>query len=759
MRGRMVKRVRIIAAGLAVAVVVFWVLFERPRIRVARAGSGTRTIDLISRFNPSQSGATTRSLGDASQWGSKLTHGWNEVEEGQGGAVAWTGGGSASVDLVLARVGELALHLSLRAPDLPELPLLKVALRFNGSPIGSFAVAKEETRIDTKVPARLQRLGPNRLTLLPSFWVVPNELVHDGDQRILGVCLCGLSMETDSLDEGGVQRVADGIAQTTGGVLSTHGWVDGYARLIGKAHGLLVPGSEGRPKLTLQVLDGTGAILRTTAPRLEISEAGEIDVELDFPVGPASGPLCVRLLLGPEEKESTCRAQLLWRELLFEVAVGDEPAIRPPASPPNVVLLLFDSLRADSVEPYSESAPRTPVMQRLADRGLIFENAFSACSWTRPSVASLLTSLPPSIHGIQRVEDSLAADVDYLPQVLQSRGYYTVAVVENAQVSRDFGFARGFDSFGQLYQQAIKNEYLKLKRPEQRADFVYERFLKPALDKAGRKPVFLYAHAIDPHAPYEPPPPFDSIAGGTLHNLDSSKEVAHWIHQGVTPVTRAEVSQWKTLYDGEVAFMDAYLGRLLEVLENDLPTDRTLVVVLSDHGEEFLEHGGVRHGRTLYEEVVRVPLIMHLPGVIPAASRRLPPMSLLDVMPAILDLASEEAPEPTRRSVTLPGWAGRPVPAELVAGRKRMRSVRCGSWKLIEIADGEQRHLELYDLGSDAEETIDRSSGEPWIFWTLSAELRAGLPENGEAGDRPAGSLEEVDPETRAQLEELGYLR
>jgi arylsulfatase A-like enzyme len=292
-------------------------------------------------------------------------------------------------------------------------------------------------------------------------------------------------------------------------------------------------------------------------------------------------------------------------------------AARPAANAdmPNVLLIMVDTLRADHLSCYGTTKVRTPHIDQLASGGLRYANAFSQASWTRPSVATILTGLYPSSHGAVHKADRLPDRVDTLAEILQRAGYRTVGFANNANVSPAFNFQQGFDEYQYLApdfffgaseaasQLAVYNG-LRLVRERFLARYVdVHHYYQPAeavtaavrgwLDRRppGKEPIFVFAHYMDPHDPYFAHP-FDGEGYARVANPNP-------------PAALAEKLQ--RLYAGEVAYLDEHLGVLFDDLRKRGLWDQTLVVLTADHGEEFHEHGGWWHGTTLYDEQIVPP--------------------------------------------------------------------------------------------------------------------------------------------------------
>jgi len=376
---------------------------------------------------------------------------------------------------------------------------------------------------------------------------------------------------------------------------------------------------------------------------------------------------------------------------------------RTSGSLPNVVIYLVDTLRADHLGLYGYERDTSPMLDRWAAGAVVFERAYAPSSWTRPSIVSLLSGLDPIRHGVEDRLDVVPEDVRLLSEHLQARGYATFAAVTNPNVLPEWGFGRGFEFF----------EDLDAAGHGARADAVTDWVVTRLDTLTRRRPFFLYLHLLDPHAPYDPPPPFDD-------------------RYPRSPALPADRSIGR--YDGEVAFVDAEFGRLLGALARQGLADDTLLIFVSDHGEELMEHGSMGHGYSLFEEVVRVPLVMHLPRGARAGTRVAAPVSLVDVVPTVLSrLGLPPAPDVDGRDLSplLDGrdrdFENRELVLSLYTTGTRSNLVRGlleGPLKYLRRSRPTESEA-LFDLERDPHETQDRAALEPGARQRLAAALDA----------------------------------
>ena len=484
-------------------------------------------------------------------------------------------------------------------------------------------------------------------------------------------------------------------------------------------------------------------------------------------------------------------ATLRWSRLRIEGTAPDESDEGRDAisrGPANLLLVLVDTLRADRTEPYGPTRVRTPNLARLAAGGVTFADAQSNASWTAPSVASMLSAVYPAVHGISgtgwmRSEDArvtaLHESLPYLPEILRDAGYRTAAIVKNPFFHQAFGFGRGFEEIHELYKRRREIRE-SLPDPEAQADAVWDEAIAPLA--ASDEPFFVYLHELDPHHPYDPLPPYDALypAEWTGDKELLRKPSFGLVYRRNPAVLDGGGEDWlDSQYDGEVSFMDAYLGRLLARLDEAGLREETLVVFVSDHGEALADHGMVGHGGQLWDELLRVPWILSLPGRLPAGHRVDAPVELLDLAPTVLDLLGLEAslhPSFQGRSL-VPLLEGAPPAeerarfAQAVFGQNySYDSVRFRNWKLIrknptegkgegkEKGRGEGVEHSLYDLDSDPGEERDLWKERRVVGNTLRSMLEWRQRLDADQRVESTEHTEALSPEMRANLQALGYL-
>ena len=401
--------------------------------------------------------------------------------------------------------------------------------------------------------------------------------------------------------------------------------------------------------------------------------------------------------------------------------------------PANLVLVTLDTVGADELGCYGNPAAATPNLDRLARQGSLVARAVAVAPVTLPSHASLLTGLYPPRHGVRDNSDfRLPPSALTLAEHLEANGYATAAAVGAYVLSADFGLSQGFQSYDEPRRAAAADEGAGAPRRtpilERSAGAVTDAALE-LLDGL-EEPFFLWVHYFDPHVEYAPPEPFASRFRDRP-------------------------------YDGEIAYTDEQLGRLLDALRRREAVDETLVVVTADHGESLGEHAETTHGLFVYEATQHVPLLLRFPGRIPAATRTDRLVSGIDLAPTVLELL-ELPPMPGIEGVSFAAAArGRPMDGRAAVFAEAQLPQRSYGWSpLFALSDRWWKFIaaprpELYDLRTDPGESRNLAAERPAEVadWRdRLAALRQSWPDRDAAADRRSTEDE------RARLRSLGYL-
>lgn len=438
------------------------------------------------------------------------------------------------------------------------------------------------------------------------------------------------------------------------------------------------------------------------------------------------------------------------------LAVGSSDACRrgkgEVRNPPNIIIILIDALRADSLHDYGNARKTDPFLEEFGRKGVRFTNAHSHSSLTKISVASLFSGLLPPAHGVRNaalrskkspgkiMADVLSPGLTTLTEVLREKKYATAAVINNPHLDLSSGFTQGFQ------------DYMYIPDPTARAEVLN----KAALDWLGKippGPFFLYLHYMDIHTPYDPPPAYRRLYSEEKPYPPIQKN-GRWFG----PIPREQVEYTKALYDAQINYWDDCFRSFVAGLRAGGRLDNTLFVILADHGEEFYDHAGFGHGHTGYEEMLRVPLYLIYEGRIPPGQARTDPVQIVDIFPTMCRFAGGDC-----RRLDLHGKdlfaskKGRRGPRVHYAETNRglsPRSVQTQNFKLI--YNSKRNKYELYDLFQDPKElkNIYRDglpAGEP-----LKVKLKQIL------ATRKAGlktQTRELDPKSVELLKSLGYIK
>jgi arylsulfatase A-like enzyme len=507
--------------------------------------------------------------------------------------------------------------------------------------------------------------------------------------------------------------------------------------------------------------------------------------------------------------------------LIFGIVLTSclEPQPEPSVKRSNLVLITIETLRADHVGIYGYGRNTTPNLDRLARQGAMFHQAIAQAPFTLPSLASVMTGLDPPTHGVRNHPATLGPDLLTLAERLSQADYLTVAMTRHSWLRRKSGFDQGFDEFhNNAFSAGLDARSLSLAAID---------WLSIERDE----PFFLWLHFLDPHLPYTPgypfsvmyhpehqedsqvghlfsmidrpretflPTPYADLSGGPYYDLvmrhypDNNVllDLAFWrrprgeIFFNKAGYTPSEISQMRDLYDGAIAYTDDNLGRILQSLDELELSDNTVVVVAGDHGEAFGDHElFFTHDFTLYDEVLRVPLVVRMPGRIQPGTEITQQVRLMDIAPTALELLGlGETTEMAGRSLGplleqkplpyLPAFAesapARPLFPQQTrvyfeGNRGKWRMIRTERWKLIQIPHPDGDIFELYDLVSDPQETKNLYAelpGEAGKLWpTLRAWVQEDPARDANRSTEEQREIDELDPATRQQLEVLGYIQ
>ncbi len=469
--------------------------------------------------------------------------------------------------------------------------------------------------------------------------------------------------------------------------------------------------------------------------------------------------------------------------LLLAVMAGTGCRPSTPIDPPrstNVVLFLIDTLRADRLSVYGYDKPTAPNMEALAAQSVVFEQASAPAPWTLPSVTSLLLSAPPCEHQVLIDYDQIALSAEPLAARLKMAGYKTGSFIGNPYAGPMSGLEKGYDVC-QIERRLVDGA-----------------FIAPWLGSVAHHPFLLYIHNTEPHNPYLSEERFVSELGEVSQDTRERIEHSYRLYRRLTRVDyddnqepgtidntakqdelmsrlQALQPQIDLLYDAAVLQSDDNLGSVIHQLKESGVWDETLFILVSDHGEELGDRGGWLHDQSAYEELIRVPLIIRFPHDEFAGRRVNEPVSLMDVVPTIMDYLRRPTLAADCRGQSLMSLIDGDATSDdmrVTAGRHNKKKyyrpykerrgdtnlvVRRGRWK--GIWNVETNKVELYDLQSDPYEATDVSAENQRLAKTMRDFARSQLAACEAVAMEPvSGNQSDLDEQTRRQLESLGYV-
>jgi arylsulfatase A-like enzyme len=405
----------------------------------------------------------------------------------------------------------------------------------------------------------------------------------------------------------------------------------------------------------------------------------------------------------------------------------------------NLILISIDTLRADRLGAYGYERATSPALDALARRGTRFDVAVAESSWTLPSHVSLFTGLEPYVHGVNLPTLRVAADVPVLPEILRQHGFRTLAVTGGAFLSRRYGFERGFEFFPDA---------------ELRFGAALEVVERRLASIGSDERFFAFIHTYDVHCPYEPGAAYSERFHTPGAEAVESRGRCGNSHFNALALSRGQAAHLSDLYDAGIREADDRLGGFLERLDRAGRLDDTLVVVVSDHGEEFLEHGRIGHQATVYIEALRIPWIMAGPGVDAAVVSE--EVGLADVLPtllALLGIDDERADASLMR-------AG--------SHRERPPRISLNRWKgtLVSVVDGpmhavyDKRDLSfrLFDWRADPTEQTDLAGNDPQRDHQLKLRMLGPVLHTRQPGPLHHERIEPPKAPDVERLRALGYV-
>ena len=472
---------------------------------------------------------------------------------------------------------------------------------------------------------------------------------------------------------------------------------------------------------------------------------------------------------------AACTGALVGGCSKHDAAEPRQPALHADESWPNVLLISVDTLRPDHLGCYGYDRNTSPNIDRLADEGALFENVISSTSWTLPAHAAMFTGLADTVHGAWDTDRQLAEQHVTLAERLREAGYATVGFFSGPTLYPAFGLGQGFEtyidctSYPELSAESAKTPGIEVGGELQSAamaDITSPRIyaaIRQWLAENARQPFFMFIHMWDVHFDFIPPSPYDTKFDPDYTGTVTGKNFI--FDESINAdMPRRDVEHLIALYDGEIAWTDEHVGKILADLEALDLHDSTIVMLLADHGTEFFEHGSKGHRQTLFDEVVRIPLVVRWPGRIQPGLRIADQTRMMDVLPTLLDLLRMPSPTDVMGRSVAPLLFGDELDDKVLAiselytlgrglssyrrlDRKLIRQEATDSWVVFNFRSdpGEQRPLQKMDNPLVSVMVREANEGRAWL-----AEFRRKLGVGVSVPTLPA--------KVRSRLESLGYI-
>ena len=674
---------------------------------------------------------------------------------------SWATAPVSRVEFNLETTAARSLVIRVRAnKNLPEVPDQGVTVFVNGTEIGHQRIRRTWTVLRFHVSEDNLRVGRNSVTLDFDHSISPTEAGTGRDHRRLAAGVGELTLMAPT------GRGADG----SGKPVKVSVWNEDRQRLIVGEPGVLVlpsfipPGTDRiefvirgsmsvdsskiRALLAVEDLDG-GSVQRsemTFPPGRSLSTAR-------LPVGDLTGRWAIVTI---DTAIETGNLEISKMKFVPDDQRQTETTASPPdgenLTPPDIILITIDAARADRISHAGHDRPTTPMIDDLATESLVFPSAYALVPYTLCSVPTMITGLSFLDHQVIGHKDVLSQDAVTLAESLRSAGYHTAAFSATPNNSRAKGFDQGYDVFREIWTEEAERS------GNRRAHFIAKQVVD-WLDTLGddARPLHLQVHMIPPHAPYDPPAPFDIFTDPDYDGpCNGYHQTLLGLDGGSMEATPECLAHLFALYDGNLRAADDAVGTIVEALRNRPRWRNTVVLVTSDHGEAFLEHGRMEHNSTLNSEMLHVPFVLRLPPDFDTSTIETEQLvTLADITPTLLSAAGLTPPH-SLDSVDLlapnPFSGGRFMVSQ-TATSPTIKSIRTRRWNLIISPAGSGA---LFDQFTDPAERINSRFDHPTVFVGLGKILnsRFAMPPQLIR----AAETADITEEERALLETLGYI-
>ena len=423
---------------------------------------------------------------------------------------------------------------------------------------------------------------------------------------------------------------------------------------------------------------------------------------------------------------------------------------------PNIILISIDSLRSDHLGCYGYKRNTTPNIDKLAADGVTFENAISTTTWTLPAHISMLTALSPEVHQVIRDGVRLSEKATVCAEILKDADYLTAGFVSAPYLHSEFGFNQGFDLYDDytIYHSSNRASHQGITSPK-----IHKR-VKKWLAKNHQQSFFLFVHYWDVHYDYNPPPPYDTMFDPnykgkiTGENYERNHRINPSMH-------KRDLEHIIALYDGEIAFTDSYIGKLLAYLKQLGLYDKTLIILTADHGDEFFEHGRKGHRKNLFDETLKVPLMMKFPANEWQGKRLAKQVQIIDIVPTFLAYLSFNWDANFQGKSLMPlisGAADESEPYNFADLHGWLKCVRSNQTKYIVNMERRKR-FQLYDLAEDKGEQHDKTMSRPALRKKMHKTLTDWLKVAKILAKNLGKSEFEYEENLKKQLKDLGYIQ
>lgn len=544
---------------------------------------------------------------------------------------SWLNGKNGTFDFYLAEHAKVSLLITVR----PFVPPGKLPQRFsvycNEKKAGEHVVPLGWSDQFYPLPTTAVHIGWNRIELECDRIYVPTSikktpLSSSGDQRRLclsfeKILIIKQSFSGQSLPQRNIflskYKGKNSIFQNPGTAFSTYRLIAQKAKIIAKVTLDNQLSSSSKP-LIFKITATTNKKQSKKIEKIVTSSKGEQSLILSL--DKFSGKLLHLsfTVIDPSSKDRQSQKTGIWKNIILSEnnivskdKINDIPNSLLKKNQ-NIIVLLIDTFRRNSLGCYGNPNNISPEIDYFSKKSLLFQKSRAQASWTRPSVASLFTGLLPEEHGVLSSDSVLPFEIPRYETILKDRGYSTAAVSANPQISNFFGFAYHFDYFEELFG-GVKPIDLKPELLNQLLNF--ESIEKPIYnlligENSLVSPFFMYIHVMDPHSPYNPPQPYSKLVPVKSSDITIYKPPPDRKKLPSYAMKRSFASRTLQKYYGEIRYTDHEFGKLYRLLKKHFANNLPLIVITGDHGEEFWEHGGMGHGRWLFEETLRVPIIL-----------------------------------------------------------------------------------------------------------------------------------------------------